>query len=199
MQVAEVSYGRGAERTIRIDCIFFYYLSKELRVSRAFRINLIKTQKSRRFRFILLPTRCNLIDYNWNDRVTKMVRERCELEHALSWLSTLGGAFSALGDYFERCARIAGKISVNQLKLALRLGDPTIASRCWLYFSLSLIQQQRFRIARHIIYEEYKAAKQSPARDERIVRMCKGIWAKLQYEHNIHRSRKKIENISINM
>lgn len=26
-----------------------------------------------------------------------MVRERCELDHALSWLSTLGGAFSALG------------------------------------------------------------------------------------------------------
>lgn len=51
-----------------------------------------------------------------------LVRERCEVDHALSWLSTLGGAFSALGDYFEACADTAGKISVHQLKLALRLG-----------------------------------------------------------------------------
>jgi hypothetical protein len=120
-----------------------------------------------------------------------MVRERCELDHALSWLSTLGGAFSALGDYFSNCAQIAGKISVNQLKLALRLDDPTIASRCRLYFSLSLIQQHRFKLARYIVYEEYKAANESTVADERLVRMCKGIWAKLQYEYNMHRSRKK--------
>ncbi|XP_044260138.1 uncharacterized protein F58A4.6 [Tribolium madens] len=178
-------------RTLQVDCVFYHYLSKELRLSPLYRICFIETQKSRQFRFILLPTRCNLIDYQWNERVTEMVRERCELDHAMSWLSTLGGAFSALGDYFTNCAQIAGKISVNQLKLALRLGDPTVASRCRLYFSLSLIQQKRFKLARHIIYQEFITAKNATVVDERLVKMCKGIWAKLQYEHSLGRSRKK--------
>lgn len=129
----------------------------------------------------------------------EMVRERCELDHALSWLSTLGGAFSALGDYFDNCAEIAGKISVNQLKLALRLGDPTIASRCRLFYSLSLIQQKRFKLAKYIIYHEYKTAKNATVTDERLVKMCVGIWSKLQYEHTIRRNRKKMSKLKINL
>lgn len=33
----------------------------------------------------------------------QMVLERQEADHAMSWLSTLGGAFSALGEEFEHC------------------------------------------------------------------------------------------------
>lgn len=33
----------------------------------------------------------------------QMVVERQEADHAMSWLSTLGGAFSALGEEFEHC------------------------------------------------------------------------------------------------
>lgn len=33
----------------------------------------------------------------------QMVVERQEADHAMSWLSTLGGAFSALGEEFEYC------------------------------------------------------------------------------------------------
>lgn len=29
--------------------------------------------------------------------------ERREVDHAMSWLSTLGGAFSALGEEFQYC------------------------------------------------------------------------------------------------
>lgn len=32
-----------------------------------------------------------------------MALERREVEHAMSWLSTLGGAFSALGEEFQHC------------------------------------------------------------------------------------------------
>lgn len=35
-----------------------------------------------------------------------MVMERMEIDHAMSWLSTLGGAFSALGDQFVHCVSI---------------------------------------------------------------------------------------------
>lgn len=124
-----------------------------------------------------------------------MLRERCELDHALSWLSTLGGAFSALGDYFSNCALMAGKISVHQLQLALRLNDPNIVTRCRLYFSLSLIQRKYFQLARRIIEEEYLKAKTDVVVDERLVNMCKGIWAKLQYEYSLHRRKRKMKKL----
>lgn len=37
----------------------------------------------------------------------QMVIERQEADHAMSWLSTLGGAFSALGEEFEHCVSFA--------------------------------------------------------------------------------------------
>lgn len=112
------------------------------------------------------------------------------MEHTLSWLSTLGGAFSALGDYFENCAETAGKISINQLKLAYRLRDENIKSRCRLYLSLSLIQRQRYKLAKQIIYNEFHQAKRGPVVDIRLINMCKGIWCKLKYEYEIYRSNK---------
>lgn len=120
-----------------------------------------------------------------------MLRERCELDHALSWLTTLGGAFSSLGDEFENCAEMAGKISINQFKLALRLGDPSIVTRCRLYFSLSLIQTRRYKLAKRIIYKEFCAAKSAIIVDEKLINMCKGIWSKLQYENQLYRKSRK--------
>lgn len=120
-----------------------------------------------------------------------MVREKCELNYALSWLSTLGGAFSALGDYFANCAEVAGKISYQQLKLALRMNDQNTVARCRLYFSLSLIQKKYFKIAQRIIYNEYQTAKCAVVIDNRLLKMCEGIWSKLKYEHQLHRKNKK--------
>ncbi len=45
----------------------------------------------------------NCINAFWSRRLQFLVNERIELEQLLSWLSTLGGAFSSLGDVFERC------------------------------------------------------------------------------------------------
>ncbi|GJQ78150.1 hypothetical protein Trydic_g2482 [Trypoxylus dichotomus] len=140
-----------------------------------------------RILFDLEDTNNQIIDHKWNERISYLIRERCEVEHALSWLSTLGGAFSALGDYFENFALVAGKISYHQLVLAIRMGDPTIASRCKLYFSLSLIQRRKFKLAKRIIQAEYKDAKNAVIVDTRLIKMCLGIWSKLQYEHERHR------------
>lgn len=38
-----------------------------------------------------------------NERMLRLIWTRVEIENAFSWLSTLGGAYSALGDYFEYC------------------------------------------------------------------------------------------------
>lgn len=81
---------------------------------------------------------------------------------------------------------MAGKISLHQFKLALRLNDPNIQSRCRLFLSLSLIQQKRYRIAKRIIRNEYNKTKNNIVIDQRLVKMCLGIWAKLKYEWNIN-------------
>lgn len=123
------------------------------------------------------------IDSTWCKKLELLARERQELEHTMSWLSTLGGAFSALGEDFSRCALIAGRISVEQFRLATRLGDPDTQSRCRLYLALSLMQQGKLRIARKIIQREHALALSVPEdlRDIRLVRMCHGMWAKLKY------------------
>jgi hypothetical protein len=118
-----------------------------------------------------------------------LIWEQLEIDHMFSWLSTLGGAFSALGDYFDRQADIAGKISISQMKLAFRLGDPGLISRCLLYFSISLIQKHKFRLAQNIIRGQYEFAKQQ--KDTRLQKMCLGIWSKLQWTHSITRKPKK--------
>ncbi|XP_060534323.1 uncharacterized protein F58A4.6 [Cylas formicarius] len=179
----------------KLDCTFVYYLLRELKFSVMYRNHFLNcwSQYVGRLIVILEPTTVDLIDYKWNYRLYCLVREKCELDHALSWLSTLGGAFSALGDYFERCAETAGKISVNQLRLALRLGDASIVARCRLYLSLSLIQMKRFKAARRIILAEYESAKSQVVKDERLLRMCQGIWAKLKYEMEMAKNVRKSE------
>lgn len=140
----------------------------------------------------------------------------------MSWLSTLGGAFSALGDSFGRCvswlkvldlncnqspsidhsetltllflfinppqADTAGKISMYQLKIASRSGDPAIVSRCKLYYSISLIQKGSLRAAKKLVLEQYALTKSGELKgDDRLYKMCHGIWLKLQYSYHLRR------------
>ncbi|XP_018564490.1 uncharacterized protein F58A4.6 [Anoplophora glabripennis] len=175
-------------KKVQLDSAFVNYLIRELMISEFYRVHFIQKWTAGHNATLILVLNCtkyDLIDYNWNDIVYVMVRERCELDHALSWLSTLGGAFSALGDYFPLCADTAGKISIHQLKLALRMGDPNTAARCRLYLSLSLIQKKKFRYAERIIYREYQLARKATVIDSRLLNMCRGIWSKLQYEFDV--------------
>ncbi|XP_015127100.1 uncharacterized protein F58A4.6 isoform X2 [Diachasma alloeum] len=134
--------------------------------------------------------RKQFLDYNWGERVTQMAMERREIDYALSWLSTLGGAFSAMGDHFAHCAQIAGKISIQQFKLALRLGDPLLVARCKLFAALSLIQQNKLKIPRQIIPEIYNYAVDN--KDTHLKKMCQGIWAKLKYHYFLEKSNKRV-------
>lgn len=81
---------------IKLDCVFVHYLIKELKLCNYYRSCFIN-----HWRIVLhiqlKVTKYDLIDYLWNEYIYFLIRERCELDHALSWLSTLGGAFSALG------------------------------------------------------------------------------------------------------
>lgn len=116
----------------------------------------------------------------------------------MSLLSTLGGAFSALGDHYVNCAEIAGKISLHQFKLALRIGDPLTVARCKLFISLSLLQRQHFKLAKLLILQQYQLAKNSPVRDFRLENMCKGIWEKLRYENKIYKQGNALDKTNNN-
>ncbi|XP_055910062.1 uncharacterized protein F58A4.6 [Eupeodes corollae] len=139
----------------------------------------------------IVPPEREVIDYKWNQMTSYTLWEKIEVDYLMSWLSTLGGGFSALGEQFSTCAETAGKISLRQLQLGLRLGDPFLQARCKLYYSISLIQTGRLRYAKYIIREQYKFARQHKAIDGRLVKMCFGIWHRLQYEYMLKQKRKQ--------
>ncbi|OUC47240.1 hypothetical protein D917_00116 [Trichinella nativa] len=110
-----------------------------------------------------------------------------ELEKLMWILSTFGGAFSAYGDYFEDFAVKASAISVKQLEIAMKLGNPVLISRCKLYLSLSLIQRGYFRLAKRIIREQFKLWEKVEVSDGNLIRrICRGIWTRLNNEKRRH-------------
>ena len=54
--------------------------------------------------------------------------------------------------------------------------------------ALSLIQQNKLKIAKKLVKEQYEIAKNY--KDLRLQNMCKGVWAKLQYVYAV----RKLEN-----
>ncbi|KAF7991467.1 hypothetical protein HCN44_008779 [Aphidius gifuensis] len=128
------------------------------------------------------------LDYKWNERITILALEQREIDYAMSWLSTLGGAFSSQGFNNKIYAETAGKISIHQFKLALRLGNPLLVSRCQLYACLSLIQQGHFKLPRKIIPKIYKFSIKE--KDKHLGKMCQGIWATLQYTYSLRKNNK---------
>ncbi|XP_023309555.2 uncharacterized protein F58A4.6 [Lucilia cuprina] len=178
-----------------IDGINYYYLQKELLNFVEYRKVLSTWLQLKGVQLLWLqivkPER-DIIDWKWNRMLAVILWEKIEIEYLMSWLSTLGGAFSALGEQFSKCAEMAGKISQKQLMIGIKLGDPFLQSRCKLFYSISLIQTGRLRSAKYIIRQQYNFARSHAEVDGRLVKMCKGIWLKLQYEYGLRlKSRKK--------
>ncbi|XP_031636012.1 uncharacterized protein F58A4.6 [Contarinia nasturtii] len=191
----------GAGVTKAITPNQLVYAVKEFNLLNRFRrrvFYLLKELNSTVLFCIVEPINGGLIDYAWCQRATLLTWEYVETENLMSWLSTLGGAFSALGDSVEKCADVAGKISRYQLKLASRSGDPSIIVRCKLYYSISLIQKGKLNAARKLILSQYEYAKEERlAGDNRIYKMCHGIWLKLQYAQSLKlQNRRKIHSKS---
>lgn len=90
---------------------------------------------------------------------------------------------------FSTQAEIAGKISIKQFELALRVRDPFLIARCKLYTALSLIQQGQLNKPRSMVRSIYKFSINQ--NDIRLQNMCRGIWAKLKYCYRIQKKRHK--------
>ncbi|XP_073833878.1 uncharacterized protein F58A4.6 [Musca autumnalis] len=191
-------------RTIRrtvicIDGITFYYLLKELLGFKEYR-GILCTHPALKDTQLLwlqiIPPAKEIIDYRWNRMLARKLWEKIETDYLMSWLSTLGGGYSALGEQFSEFAQVAGKISMKQLRIGIQLGDPFLQSRCLLYYSISMIQIGRLRTAKYIIRSQYAFARAHQEVDSRLVKMCKGIWLRLQYEYG-QRLKKKGKVIAL--
>ncbi|EDV99761.1 uncharacterized protein F58A4.6 [Drosophila grimshawi] len=181
----------GSVRRLRLqlDAITANYWLRELLQQEVLRRRLQCDHGVQLLWLSLHPPECGTIDYKWADMLAHTIWEHIEVEHLMSWLSTLGGGFSALGEQFERCAQTAGKISLQQLNIGLRLGDPFLQARCKLYYSISLIQRGHLRHAKQLIRAQYQFAMKHKEHDQRLVRMCLGIWLRLRFEYEERRGR----------
>ncbi|CAB3402894.1 unnamed protein product [Caenorhabditis bovis] len=95
----------------------------------------------------------------WERRIKHLFRNMLELEKLMWTLSTLGGAYSAMGDFDKKFAETAAKISQKQLEIASKFGDPNILARCLLYVALAEAQMGRFGKAVKIVRYIYNWAK----------------------------------------
>ncbi|RXG67980.1 hypothetical protein Avbf_01482 [Armadillidium vulgare] len=195
--------GFTLERVIQIKCLWFPVLLKELESSSLYRqlfirnfknVSKLKHYKNNLELFVRLDCQIwQTLDYSWEYRCSYLLQERSHLDSVMSWLSTLGGAFSALGDFDPAFAERASVTSYKQMLIACHLGDLNLIARCWLYCSLALIQKKKFKKASRVIQYVFNWAKQESEGkvDHRIFNMCYGIWAKLKYEHALHHSFEK--------
>ncbi|XP_061391011.1 uncharacterized protein F58A4.6 [Musca vetustissima] len=197
-QITTTALAEQRCRTLRrcridIDGIAFYYLLKELLHFKEYRRILCchPALKDTQLLWLqIVPPAKEIIDYRWNRMLARKLWEKIETDYLMSWLSTLGGGYSALGEQFSECAQVAGKISRKQLRIGIQLGDPFLQSRCLLYYSISLIQIGRLRTAKYIIRSQYAFARANEEMDSRLVKMCKGIWLRLQYEYGLRMKKK---------
>lgn len=187
VRIDRYSYGEFPAKTFYINAYGWFFVKNELcccrHYRRSFKTHIMAMSKNKKCMMVikLEPPKKEVIDYCWGEICSRKIWEAIELEYIMSWLSTLGGAFSALGDYDYDRASIAGRISLNQLCLAFRIGDPMTTAQCYLYLSISLIQQHKFKAAKRLIKEQYRFALAQHEKSKFLINMCLGIWNKLRY------------------
>ncbi|XP_041457146.1 uncharacterized protein LOC121409296 [Lytechinus variegatus] len=130
-------------------------------------------------------------DIRWSKKMLPLWLTRISIEDSFSWLSTLGGAYSALGDHFHHFAEKAGRVSIHQMKLACQLGDPILLAKCRVYMAQSLMQNGFIQHAMFIVRAQYRfAVSLGENTDQRLINMCRGVWSIIQYLHKEKEHRK---------
>lgn len=95
-----------------------------------------KKIKGRRIRYDYTP-----IGYSWSRKILELVGNKARLMESFSWLSTVGGGFSALGERDDKWSLRAGALSLGQqLHLAELLGDERLKVMCHLFAALAALQ-----------------------------------------------------------
>lgn len=101
------TFQRPNSTTIVLDVhpIRLWYLLKELQYWHCLRKRVIRLLRHSNTTVLLKVLTINegVLDKAWCRRANALTWQKVEEEDLMSWLSTLGGAFSALGDNFEKC------------------------------------------------------------------------------------------------
>uniref|UniRef100_A0A5K3EZG5 Foie-gras_1 domain-containing protein n=1 Tax=Mesocestoides corti TaxID=53468 RepID=A0A5K3EZG5_MESCO len=136
------------------------------------------------------------IDFSGHRVVAYHLYRHIILQEAMSWLSTLGGGFSSLGEKFEDAAEIAGEISLRQMYLALSMKIPVFQARCRLFYAQSLMQRGRLKAAISIIRDVYSFSKSASHLDNppevHLGSMCRGLWSRLSHLWSLQQAKKQL-------
>ncbi len=81
------------------------------------------------------------LDKAWMGRLVGMAVRQHGLTALSNWISTLGGAYAALGDDSRTHAEGAERMAIQQFHVARKLDDAALAARCLVFVALSLIQR----------------------------------------------------------
>lgn len=134
----------------------------------------------------------NFFDFASSRLVNGILWEAIELDDALHWLSTLGGAYSNLGEHSQSFAVRAGQNAWNQMRIALRSQDPTVILKCWLFVAMSLMQLQKLRRSKQIIRNVLQFnRKRGQFEDPKVNNMCYGIWSRLKFQYRMRTTKRK--------
>lgn len=144
-----------------------------------------KQGKDTLFSIDVTPSKHQFLDYAGNRIARKLIVELVEMDDALNWLSTLGGAYSNLGEHNQAFAQRAERNARRQLQVAMKSADLFSLTKCWLFIAMSQMQQGYLIRSREILKNIYrfcgsnKMARFSDSAKLRI--MCRGIWARLKH------------------
>ncbi|XP_059091898.1 uncharacterized protein LOC131887332 [Tigriopus californicus] len=138
------------------------------------------------------PQTRNFFDLASSRLVNGILWEAIELDDALHWLSTLGGAYSNLGEHSHSFALRAGQNAWNQMRIALRSMDPSVILKCWLFMAMSLMQLQQLRRSKLIIRNVLQYNRdRGQLEDLRVNSMCQGIWSRLKFQYRMRNTKRK--------
>eukprot|EP00124_Ichthyophonus_hoferi_P005625 Ihof_evm1s868 gene=Ihof_evmTU1s868 len=99
---------------------------------------------------------------NWQSKLQPLIKARAILTANTLWLSTLGGAYSALGETNRNHAIRAGELALSQRRLAIWMGHEVLAMQCLLFTSYALMQLDCLKSARDVILRVWKYARSTP-------------------------------------
>lgn len=141
---------------------------------------------------VVMPDKC-VVDFRSCRLASTLLWRAIEREDALHWLSTLGGAYSNLGDGCKAFAEKAGVNALRQMRVAVSSGDDFVLSRCWLFLAMSYMQQQRLRASKSIVRWVFRRAQLSRRGGDAATlgRMCRGVWARLAHAWALRRMQRR--------
>lgn len=149
----------------------------------------------------------SLIDHSWSRKILELVGNKAKLRESFSWLSTVGGGFSALGERDTQFSMRAGSLSLGQqLKLAQQLGDERLEVMCHLFAALAALQLHNSLFVSNYINRVIRPLIRSlPYRDPIINNMLRHIFFRLSILYKCNnaiearkvRSKNKVQDLDV--